>query len=372
MEPPRIEPPQIEPPQPCLNQLRQTCINRPCLNRSHLNRSRLNRPHRNRPRNHRPRSYRPRHHQLSLQQQPPQPPLTVFPPIKLPPLMEYEEQLQSAISLCRGAKAHAGLLLAHTCATEVQRHVRGYFSLSRRLEVPRFGLTEELLADILQDMIHVEQMDSAVVIQSLCLGAMACARLLFAHACATEVQRHVRGYFSAARYLERRRHTTREALPISSPSILSSMMQLVMLPLPTLPILILPLPMPLPTTLPPTRLQIAMLPPPMLLPLMPLPTMLPPTTIPPTTLSPTSLLERKEVFLAYRFALQYYRSRVSNRSGLLLTPVTKLCDPCGAASTFPSRPLRIHLPFPSAPHPTPGSHSGWSLGPNPDAPGTSL
>jgi hypothetical protein len=53
-----------------------------------------------------------------------------------------------------------------------------------------------------------------------------------------------------------------------------------------------------------------------------------------------------EMFLAYRFALQYYRSRVSSRSELLSTPVTKFGDPRGAASTFPPCPLRI-------PHPTP-------------------
>jgi IQ calmodulin-binding motif len=203
--PPQIEPPPIKPPQPCLNQQRRTCTNQLRLNRPRRNRPRLNRPRRKRPRNHRPRSYQPRHHQPSLQQ----PSLTVFPPIKLPPLMEYEEQLHSAIaiqSLCRGAMARAGLLLAHTCATKVQRHVRGHFSLHRCLEtrynIPRFGLTEELLADIMQDLEHEEQMDSAIGIQALCCGAMVRAKLSLAHACATEVQRHVRGYFSAARYLE--------------------------------------------------------------------------------------------------------------------------------------------------------------------------
>jgi hypothetical protein len=48
----------------------------------------------------------------------------------------------------------------------------------------------------------------------------------------------------------------------------------------------------------------------------------------------------KEVFLAYRFALQYYRSKVSSRSKLLSTSVTKFGDPRGAASTFPICPFR--------------------------------
>jgi hypothetical protein len=55
----------------------------------------------------------------------------------------------------------------------------------------------------------------------------------------------------------------------------------------------------------------------------------------------------KEVFIAYRFALQYYRSKVSSRSELLSTLVTKFGDPRGAASTFPVCPFRIPH---SAPH----------------------
>jgi hypothetical protein len=51
--------------------------------------------------------------------------------------------------------------------------------------------------------------------------------------------------------------------------------------------------------------------------------------------------ERKEVLIAYRFALQYYRSTVSSRSELLSTPVTKFGDPRGAAASFPGRPGRI-------------------------------
>jgi hypothetical protein len=50
---------------------------------------------------------------------------------------------------------------------------------------------------------------------------------------------------------------------------------------------------------------------------------------------------RKEVFLAYRFALQYYRSRVSSRSELLSTLVTKFGDPRGAATSFPIGPSCI-------------------------------
>jgi hypothetical protein len=49
----------------------------------------------------------------------------------------------------------------------------------------------------------------------------------------------------------------------------------------------------------------------------------------------------KEVFLAYRFALQYYRSRVSSRSELLSTLVTKFGDPRGAATSFPIGPSCI-------------------------------
>jgi hypothetical protein len=56
---------------------------------------------------------------------------------------------------------------------------------------------------------------------------------------------------------------------------------------------------------------------------------------------PGRRIERKEVFLAYRFALQYYRSRVSSRSELLSTLVTKFGDPRGAATSFPIGPSCI-------------------------------
>jgi hypothetical protein len=58
-------------------------------------------------------------------------------------------------------------------------------------------------------------------------------------------------------------------------------------------------------------------------------------------LARANAIERKEVFLAYRFALQYYRSRVSSRSELLSTPVTKFGDPHGAPSSFSISPSCI-------------------------------
>jgi IQ calmodulin-binding motif len=110
------------------------------------------------------------------------------PSAKLPPLMEYEEHIYSAIaiqSLCRGAMARAGLLFAHACVTEIQRHVRGCFSVKRCMEIhydfPQFGLTGILFADLEYE----EQMYSAVVIQSLCRGVIVRARLLRTHAKAT-------------------------------------------------------------------------------------------------------------------------------------------------------------------------------------------
>jgi hypothetical protein len=58
----------------------------------------------------------------------------------------------------------------------------------------------------------------------------------------------------------------------------------------------------------------------------------------------------KEFFLAYRFALQYYRSRVSSRSELLSTPVMKFGNPRWAAATFPRYPPRPTLCSPWKPH----------------------
>jgi IQ calmodulin-binding motif len=65
--------------------------------------------------------------------------------------MEYEEHIYPAIviqSLCRGAMARAGLLFAHACATEIQRHVQGCFAVKRCMEIlydfPQFGLTAYL------------------------------------------------------------------------------------------------------------------------------------------------------------------------------------------------------------------------------------